>query len=510
MPGVRRPGHFSLTSVGLGGAVLVAALAVCRARARTNARRRHRPTPVRHTSALARNAALARAGSRAGTGYAIHRARRRFASAERRTELDTEHELRSAAQVADALGDMKGALMKLGQMVSYLAPGLPEPVRDALAELQQDAPPMSAELAAEVVTEELGASPERVFSEWDPVPIAAASIGQVHRAMTHGGEAVAVKVQYPGVADAIRSDLTSAAVLLRGLALQYPGLEPGPLVDELRTRVVEELDYHLEAEHQRAFAAYYADHPFIHVPSVYDEHSTGRVLVTELADGVRFAEMLSWPQSERDLAGETIFRFVFTGIYRLHRFNGDPHPGNYLFHPGGRVTFLDFGLCKVFEESEVDQLQALVDAYVINPDAARFRAVMEESGFLESGAPVSDDEVVSFFRQFYALVAEHGPVTVGHEYADETARVFFDTSTPEGRMLEYTNVPPEFAVVQRINLGLYGVLAQLRATAPWRAISEEIWPWVDGPPSTELGRADAQWRASRPAPSLRGSESSDR
>ena len=504
---MRRPGSFSPRSALLAAALVAGVVVVAAKTVRARARRQRDADqlPVRHTSTLARNAALLRVGGRAGTDYAIHRARRRFASAERRTELDTAQELRSAAQVTDALGDMKGALMKLGQMVSYLAPGLPEPVRDALAELQQNAPPMSAELAAEVVATELGAPPEQVFAEWDPVPIAAASIGQVHRAMTHGGEAVAVKVQYPGVADAIRSDLKSAGALLRALALQYPGLEPGPLVDELRTRVVEELDYELEAEHQRGFAASYVDHPFIHVPRVYDEHSTGRVLVTELDDGVRFAELMDWPQSERDLAGETIFRFVFTGIYRLHRFNGDPHPGNYLFHPGGRVTFLDFGLCKVFAESEVDQLQALIDACVINPDAARFRVVMEKSGFLESGAPVSDDEVQSFFHQFYALVAEHGSVTVGSEYADETARVFFDTSTPEGRMLKYTNVPPEFAIIQRINLGLYGVLAQLRATAPWRSISEEIWPWVDGPPSTGLGRADADWRAA-----LRGIESAGR
>lgn len=517
---MRRPGRSRTIIVGAGIVAATAAtvtmfVAIAGVRMRAAARRSlpsgHRlRSPPRQTSTLARNARLIGVGGRAGTGYALHRARRRFASAERREELDTDNQLATTAQVVDALGDMKGALMKLGQMVSYLAPGLPEPVRDALAQLQHDAPPMSPELAAEVVADELGAPPGEVFAEWDPVPIAAASIGQVHRAMTHGGEAVAVKVQYPGVAEAIRSDLTSAAALLRGVALQYPGLDPGPLVAELRTRVAEELDYRREAEHQRMFASYFAGHPFIHVPAVFDEYSTGRVLVSELDDGVRFAEMAQWPQSERDLAGETIFRFVFTGIYRLHRFNGDPHPGNYLFHPGGRVTFVDFGLCKVFEPAEVDQLQALVDAYVVRPDAARFRAVMEDIGFLEPGAPVSDDEVQAFFRQFYALISEPGSITVGSDYADETARVFFDTSTPEGRMLQYTNVPPEFAVIQRINLGLYGVLAQLEATAPWRAISEEIWPWVDAEPSTQLGRADATWRADRSARDGRGTEGSDR
>src|SRR5262249_49155721 len=153
---------------------------------------------------------------------------------ERRAELDAEHQLRTASDVADALGELKGAMMKLGQMASYLDDGLPEPVRAALAGLQQDAPPMAPELCAQVVRQELGDDPERVFASWDPIPIAAASIGQVHRATMHSGLEVAVKVQYPGVDDAIRADLVNTDVLFRALSLLFPGLDPGPLVDELR------------------------------------------------------------------------------------------------------------------------------------------------------------------------------------------------------------------------------------------------------------------------------------
>ena len=185
-----------------------------------------------------------------------------------------------------------------------------------------------------------------MFETWDEVPIAAASIGQVHRAITRDGRAVAVKVQYPGVDAAIRADLENTDLLFRLIALAFPGLEPKALVDELRERLIEELDYTIEARNQRLFADYYAEHPFIHVPAVLDELSTARVLTTELATGARFDELMRWSQTERDLAAETLFRFVFRGIYRIAAFNGDPHPGNYLFAPGGRVTFLDFGLVK--------------------------------------------------------------------------------------------------------------------------------------------------------------------
>jgi predicted unusual protein kinase regulating ubiquinone biosynthesis (AarF/ABC1/UbiB family) len=451
------------------------------------------PAPVRGARA-ARNVLVARTATRIGRDYAANTARGVFAGAARREELLAERQLRTATEVAETLGSMKGALMKLGQMASYLDAGMPEPVREALASLQQDAPPMTAVLAASVVAEDLGAPPDQLFETWDPVPIAAASIGQVHRAITHDGMAVAVKVQYPGVDEAIRSDLANTSALLAMAGMVFPGLDAKPLVEELKARLTDELDYRLEAKSQQRFAEAFAGHPFIAIPAVRPDLSSGRVLTTELVAGTRYDEVVGWSQEERDLAGETIFRFVFGCLYRLHGFNGDPHPGNYLFHGGGRVTFLDFGLVKWFDPEDVAMLAHMVDTIVLQHDPHAFRKAVEAAGFLKPAPSLSDEQVVSYLSHYYQMVLEPGPSTCTPEYASETVRRFFDASN---EVVKHANVPPAFVVLQRINLGLYAVLAGIRATADWRRIAEELWPWVGAPPSTDLGRAEAAWRAAQ-------------
>lgn len=449
--------------------------------------------PVSRLSRGARRAEVARLGGRAGASFALHKAKRRFASAERQAELDAAFELRTAEQVAEALGQMKGALMKLGQMASYLDTGLAAPVREALAGLQQDAPPMSAELAAQVVERELGQAPDQLFLEWDPKPIASASIGQVHRAITRDERAVAVKVQYPGVDEAIRSDLDNAGMLFGAMGMVFSGLDSQALVDEIRARVIEELDYELEARNQQLFADYYRNHPFIHVPDVVGELSRRRVLTTELADGARFDEMATWSQDERNLAAEAIYRFVFRSLYRLQAFNGDPHPGNYLFRPGGQVTFLDFGLVKHFTEGEIDQFARMIQTMVFDRDLPAFRTVIEEIGLLRRGAPFGDDEVLDYYGHFYDFVAEDAEVTVTPQWSSETVERFFDVNGPYGPIARASNLPPSFVIIQRINLGLMAILGDLCATANFRRIAEELWPWVDGAPSTEMGKAEAAW-----------------
>jgi predicted unusual protein kinase regulating ubiquinone biosynthesis (AarF/ABC1/UbiB family) len=389
---------------------------------------------------------------------------------------------------------MKGALMKIGQMASYLDDGLPEPVRQALAGLQTQAPPMSAGLAADTIEEALGAPVSQLFAAWDPEPLAAASIGQVHRAVLHDGRPVAVKVQYPGVRDAITADLANANVLFGALAWVFDGFDPEPVVAELRVRLIEELDYRNEARSQTLFARYYAGHPFIHVPSVIDELSSGTVLTSDLVEGADFATLESWSAEERGLAAEAIFRFVFRGIYGIGAFNADPHPGNYLFAPGGRVTFLDFGLVRRFEPTEIRLFQRMVTAMVLRHDPATFRSAVEDAGLLRRGAAVGNDEVVDFFGTFYEYVRRDAPFTMSPDFGSAAVRKTFDRSHP---VTQHATVPASFVLIQRINLGLYALLGRLGATRNWRRIAEEIWPWVEGPPSTPMGEDEARWKAMR-------------
>src|SRR5947208_10894950 len=203
---------------------------------------------------------------------------------------------------------MKGVLMKRGQMASYVDDGLSPAARRTLSRLQDSVPPMSPELAAQVITEELGQPPDRVFATWDPEPIAAASIGQVHRAITRDGRAVAVKVQYPGIAETIEADLGNVGLLRRMLRISAPSQDVDGLLAELRERVTEELDYRREARNQELFARFYDGHPTISVPRIVTELSTRRVVTAELAHGPRFAELAGWPPAERRLAAATMPR----------------------------------------------------------------------------------------------------------------------------------------------------------------------------------------------------------
>ena len=453
---------------------------------------RRRPGRLRYHRGLAALRLFVRGGIR----YAGSAPRMFAAAGERRQLLREDLALQTAEDVADTLGAMKGVMMKIGQMASYVDGGLSPAVRHTLARLQDSVPPMSPQLAAAVVEEELGAPPERAFARWDPRPIAAASIGQVHRAVTLDGRAVAVKVQYPGIAETIAADLRNVTLLRRMLKITAPAQDVDALLTELRDRIGEELDYRREAASQRLLAAYYSGHPTIHIPAIVSELSTRRLVTSELSGGARFAELSTWPQHERDLAAETIYRFVFRSLYEVGAFNGDPHPGNYLFHPGGRVTFLDFGLVKHFTAAELQPLLQMARTVCVEHDPEAFRRSLEDAGFLRRGAPLSTSAITEHLAVFYDTIREPGPLTITSDYASSVVRRFFDLRGP---VAGYISVPRPYVILQRINLGLFAVLGELSATADWRAIAEEIWPFVQGPPSTPMGEAEAAWRAQHQA-----------
>ncbi len=444
---------------------------------------------------LSRGLAAVRLAARGGARYATS-APRLFATAgEQRQRLRNDLALRTAEDVAATLGTMKGVLMKIGQMASYVDDGLAPPVRRTLGRLQDSVPPMSAELAAGVITEELGAPPEDIFRAWDPEPIAAASIGQVHRAITADGEAVAVKVQYPGIEQTIAADLGNVSLLRSLLRIAAPSQDVDALIEELRERIGEELDYVREAENQRMFAAYFDGHPTIGVPKIVGHLSTARVITSELATGARFAELAAWPQVEKDLAAETMYRFTFRSLYEAHAFNGDPHPGNYLFHRGGRVTFLDFGLVKHFTPEELRPLVHMVRYLCVDSDPEAFRRAMEDADFLTRDAPIPTGQVVEHMAVFYDTVRTRGRRTMTPGYSSMVARRYFDFRNP---LAAYARIPRSYVILQRINLGMFALLGDLGATGDWRAIAEEIWPFVQAPPSTAMGEAEVAWRARRP------------
>ncbi len=449
---------------------------------------------------VSRGLAAVRLAARGGARYAVN-APRLFASAgEQRQQLRDDLALRTAQDVADTLGTMKGVLMKIGQLASYVDDGLAPPARRVLGRLQDSVPPMTPELCAGVIVAEFGRPPEEVFAEWDPLPIAAASIGQVHRAITTDGRAVAVKVQYPGIAETIAADLGNVTLLRSLLRMAAPSQDVNELIEELTARIGEELDYVREAESQRSFASYFDGHPTITVPRIIDELSTRRVITSELSTGARYSEMLGWSQEEKDLAAETIYRFTFRSLYELRAFNGDPHPGNYLFGPGGQVTFLDFGLVKHFSAAELDPLAQMIRALCVEDDPEGFRASMEDAGFLDRGAPIGTDQIVAHMELFYDSIRTPGRKTMTGEYASAVARRYVDFKSP---LAAYAKIPRSYVIVQRINLGVFSILGEMNATADWRAISEEIWPFTRRPPTTPMGEAEAGWRAAA-RPTLTG------
>lgn len=431
-------------------------------------------------------------GARLWSSWAGAKVRRAFAGAEGRQRIDGAQRRASAERVAETMGHMKGAFMKLGQMLSFVTDDIPEEYRAALASLQTSAPPMEFALLRDVAEHEFGRPLERAFAAFDVQPLASASIGQVHRAVLPTGEPVVVKIQYPGVAEAIRGDLSNVAMLYRMMAMFYPGMDPGPIVDELRGRVTEELDYAHEAQSQRAFYDLYEGHPFVRIPRVIDSHSTARVLTSEFIEGRRWGDLALAPEAARQKHAEILYRFVFGSIARFGVFNGDPHPGNYLFTDDGRVAFLDFGCVKYFPAEMRRNWKALVQAHLTG-DRQAFRRQLITLTFIKEADDLDADMLYDYFGYFYEPLQEDRVFTYTRAY---NAKSFGMVFKPEGRfapIAQKGNMPRDFVFVNRIQWGVVSLLAQLGASGNWHRIHREF--IYDDPPSTELGRIDAEWRS---------------
>lgn len=431
--------------------------------------------------------------ARNGGRFVVHRVRRRFAPAHRRADLDDAFTLRTADDVARALGNMKGALMKAGQLLSFIVEALPENAQQALASLYSDAAPMSEALAAQVVREELGRDPEHVFLDWSHAPVAAASIGQVHRAVTRDGRVVAVKVQYPGVGAAIEADLSNADALYRMVAaFTLKGLDTRALVDELRERMRDELDYRIEARNLTDLATLVEGHPFVRLPALVPEHSTQRVLTTEWIDGLSWGEFVAVATpAARRRAGESIWRFAQHCILRAGVFNGDPHPGNYRFSRDGDVTFLDFGLVKRWAPGEWELLAPSMDAIIVHRDPERLVATMEASGFLSAGHGLDPQAVYDYVGSPYRPYLTD-TFTFTREFMKDTVGRLIDVNGPHAEVIATIDMPPSFLMLDRVVWGVSALLGKLEVTAPWRAMLLEY--ITDSAPATDLGREERAWR----------------
>jgi predicted unusual protein kinase regulating ubiquinone biosynthesis (AarF/ABC1/UbiB family) len=426
--------------------------------------------------------------------FATSRAKRIITPAERRAELDAQFAIRTAADVANELGQMKGVLMKVGQMVSFIAEGLPDEAQQALAALQADAAPMAPTLAASVIESELGAPPERVFTSWEDMPVAAASIGQVHRARDEAGRELAVKVQFPGVAEAIEEDLDAAEVMYTVFsALALNGLDARALVDELRVRMREELDYRREAANIAEFAGRFAGHPWVRIPTLAPELSTSKVLTTEWVDGLswdQFVESASVPTKQR--AAEVIWRFAQHSVHRVGVFNGDPHPGNYRFHRDGSVTFLDFGLVKRWEHGEWQRLEPTLDAIVVDRDPEALVAAMETAGFLLPDHGLVPQRVYDYVSTPYQPYLED-EFTFTRDWMRRTLGRVADIAGPYADVISKLNMPPSYVILDRVVWGVSAILGKLEAHGPWREMLLEY--RRGGAPATELGAAELSWRS---------------
>lgn len=385
------------------------------------------------------------------------RLRQAISSRERRKELEHEYHMKSAEEVTQIMGSMKGVFMKLGQIMSFANDNLPPHAQQMLKSLQKDSPPMSFDLARGVVESELGGDLSRFFKDVDEEPLAAASIGQVHRARLKDGTQVVLKVQYPGVDTAIENDLRMSGGLAAMIGSFARNIDAKAVVTELKARLRDELDYRRELHNQQIFCDIWAGHPYIRIPQVYPDFSAKKVLCQEYKRGLDFYEFLDAASTkEKRFAVHVLQDFVFDSMHLYHVFNGDPHPGNYIFHEDGGITFLDFGCIKYFPEGFVDNLKAM-SAAIMEKDRDRFVESILKMKMVLPGRPFDPELLWNFFLYHSAPFAENAAFEFTAEWVARAKEVM------QVDVLQQINLPPDMLFFNRITFGLNAIFQKLGA-----------------------------------------------
>ena len=391
--------------------------------------------------------------------------------------VTAELQQRTAEQLFTVLGELKGGAMKLGQALSVFEAALPEeaaaPYRAALVRLQEAAPPMPAEIMHRVLAEQFGRSWPKRFREFDDVPAAAASIGQVHRAVWADGRDVAVKIQYPGAGPALIADFTQLSRFGRLFGRLSPGLEIKPLLAELRERVLEELDYTLEADAQRAFASAYDGDAEIAVPHVVA--SAPKVIVTEWIDGIPLSRIIAHGTHEqRDRAGYLLALLHYSAPQRACLLHADPHPGNFRLCADGRLGVVDFGAVARLPDGSPEPLGRMT-RFALHGDGDALMAEMYEHGFIRPGIEVDPRQVMDYLLPIIEPLSVER-FTFTREWMRGQAARIGDPRNEEARVGRLLNLPPSYLLIHRVTIGSVGVLCQLGATAPYRALAERWQP----------------------------------
>jgi predicted unusual protein kinase regulating ubiquinone biosynthesis (AarF/ABC1/UbiB family) len=432
------------------------------------------------------------ASGQAARGYAT-KAANLARSDDGRRDAAARRQMEAAEQIFEVLGQMKGAAMKVGQVASFIdtgafPPEFQERVQAKLAELRDAAPRVPFDRMRKVIEDDLGESLGDVFAEFGESAVAAASIGQVYRARLHDDREVAVKVQYPGVARAVRADLQNLGLIMRVAKRMAPGMDAKAMTREIRERLTDELDYEHEAQQHRAFARSWRNHPFIYVPPVITELCSEHVLVSEWVEGRGFEEVRAMDEPTRDRFGEIVFRFFFGSLYRNGHFSGDPHPGNYRLMEDDRVTFIDFGMTKRVAPGDLEAEIAAI-RLGMEGDVEGLHRRLGAMGFYDPADPEIEPEAV--FEHFHDVTRwyiEDREVTVDRELVSQVLIDFGDPRSRHWQLMRRETMPPQAMLARRMEALTLGVLGQLGATANWHRIARE-WLFGDSP-STELGRLE--------------------